>query len=421
MPEEFVKRDELSVQLNNINSNLVGTANNITNNLVGTANNITNNLVETGNNLQGQITLNRNSVDELRTSLQGQITLNRNSVDELRTTLQTLMNRTTVSISYDFEQSDNPNLFNNAARVAEPLLKRMPLQAIVNTSVPEFNSSDTDEQRNEKLEKTAGKNIGDINFTIGFSYATATEKIAKENLDNTFVIMDSPTTGQLSNYTGTTFRMREATFLASLAAFRLFSGDKIGILLPFRFLSATNEFLYGVLEAGKVYGFEPIVKYISDEPSANAFNDPETARAEADEMYNEGARVIFAVVGNSGFGLLQSAQDRTNSTGTRHYVIWPDIEGQKVLPEYNDVILGSVLKNIGNAIVLLTQKWVTFNLDISDISLGLTENNSVSFVYNEDNNNLIVTEEMKKELEQEKEKIMNGEGIPSDPNYPSFF
>lgn len=115
-----MKRHELSVQLNNINSNLVGTVNNITNNLV-----------ETGNNLQGQITLNTNSIDELRTSL------------------QTLMNRTTVSISYDFEQSDNPNLFNDAARVVESLLKRMPLQAIVNSGVPEFNSSNTAEQREE--------------------------------------------------------------------------------------------------------------------------------------------------------------------------------------------------------------------------------------------------------------------------------
>jgi basic membrane protein A len=76
---------------------------------------------------------------------------------------------------------------------------------------------------------------------------------------------------------------------------------------------------------------------------AGTWTSPSKGKSIAESMYNEGADIVFPAAGGTGLGAFQAAQEQ------ERYAVGVDKEQSKATPEFADVILGSMVKRVGEA------------------------------------------------------------------------
>jgi basic membrane protein A len=76
---------------------------------------------------------------------------------------------------------------------------------------------------------------------------------------------------------------------------------------------------------------------------AGTWTSPSKGKSIAESMYDEGADIVFPAAGGTGLGAFQAAQERSR------YAVGVDKEQSKATPEYSNVILGSMVKRVGEA------------------------------------------------------------------------
>ncbi|MFB6252985.1 MAG: BMP family protein [Halobacteriaceae archaeon] len=255
---------------------------------------------------------------------------------------------------------------------------------------------------------------GDYDLVCGLSFemATAMNQVAKDFPNQPFTIVDVAVKGD--NIASYLFKEHEGCYLVGI----------MNGMLTQRQLSAhggsTNEekivgFVGGkknpVIEkfhAGYKAGiksFEEDIEFLS--AYAGTWTRPSKGRSIAESMYNEGADIVFPAAGGTGLGVFQAAQAKNR------YAVGVDKPQSKATPKYADVILGSMVKHVGEAFYRSIQNTMNNNHRGGDqVVLGL-EREGVALVYGTklgDN----IPQEVKSQVSSVRKKIINGKiDVPS--------
>lgn len=242
----------------------------------------------------------------------------------------------------------------------------------------------------------------DLVWGIGFLFNDAMAKVAGQNPDAKFALIDSVV--DAPNVTSVTFAEHEGSFLVGVVAGLTTKTNKIG------FVGGIESPTIQKFEAGFVAG----VKAVNPSAEVNvqyagAFDKPDIGKTIAATQYNNGADIIFPAAGATGTGVFNEATERFNA-GNKVWVI--GVDKDQSLEFGNDITLTSMMKGVKEAVYkvsndLMNGTWnggTTLELGLKDNAVGLPENNPN------------VSEDVLAKVEEYKQKIISGEiTVPTDP------
>jgi basic membrane protein A len=198
--------------------------------------------------------------------------------------------------------------------------------------------------REERLRTFADAGYDPI-IAVGFAYAPALTKVAKEYPDVHFAIIDDESI-QTDNVADLVFAEEQGSFLVGAAAALKSKADHIG------FVGGVETPLIQKFEAGYVAGateVNPDIKvdstYLTQVPDFSGFGDPAKGKTAAQGMYDGGADVVYHAAGGSGGGVFEAASE----AGALAIGVDSD-QYETADPSVQDVILTSMLKNVNVAV-----------------------------------------------------------------------
>jgi len=205
-----------------------------------------------------------------------------------------------------------------------------------------------------------------IIVTVGFSLGDATAAAAKANPDERFAIVDENPDGNpetkdvvepIANVQPLLFNTAEAAYLAGYLAAGMsktgtvatFGGIKLPSVAVFMdgFSDGVDKYNADNGTAVKLLGWD---KAKQDGSFAGKFDSPTDGKRIATNFIQQGADIILPVAGQTGLGAAAAAQD----SGGKVSIIWVDQDGYESAPQYKDVFLTTVEKNIANAVDVAT-------------------------------------------------------------------
>ena len=233
-------------------------------------------------------------------------------------------------------------------------------------------------------------------------------EVAKEFPNQKFIVFD--TVVNAPNVASITYEQNQGSFLAGVlagyattdkASFPLSSANKTVGIVGGEDIPVINDFVVG-FKAG-VKAVDPKIKVLVS--YVGGFSDPVEGYAQAKAMYAEGADVVFQAAGGSGIGVLQAAKDANK------YAIGVDQNQNAIQPGH---VLASVLKHVGNSLVLAVDA-----ADAGKLKFGKTTeyglaNNGVGLDF--DNNSNIVPAAIQKKIDGLIQEVIDGKiTVPHAP------
>jgi basic membrane protein A len=193
----------------------------------------------------------------------------------------------------------------------------------------------------------------DLIVTVGFLLTDATADMATANPDQLFQIIDSTMPEPLDNVQGAIFGTADAAFLAGYLAAGVSESGTVatygGIQIPCGVTCFMDGFVYGVRYYNEVNGTDVQVLGWSPEEQTGTFTGDfenlDNGRNVTQAFIDEGADVVLPVAGPVGLGSAALAQEVGDV-----WVIGVDADWFVTAPEYEDVILTSVLKGLDVAV-----------------------------------------------------------------------
>lgn len=242
----------------------------------------------------------------------------------------------------------------------------------------------------------------DLLFGIGFKLEDAIGKIADQNPDNHFAIVDAVVEGP--NVASITFADNESAFLAGAAAAHKTKTDKLG------FIGGVEGDIITAFEVGFRAGALSVNPDIDIKVQyAGAFDAADDGKLIASSMYNEDRDIIFHASGATGNGLFAQAKDiKKNDPDREIWAIGVDRD-QHDEGEIGDdnITFTSVIKRVDNAVSEVSNQSMNgefpggevLELGLKDDAVGYTTTNDA------------MTDEIIDEVEDWKEKIINGDVV----------
>ncbi|MBO1751880.1 BMP family ABC transporter substrate-binding protein [Actinotalea sp. BY-33] len=257
----------------------------------------------------------------------------------------------------------------------------------------------------------------DLTVTVGFLLAGATGEAAEANPDATFAIIDDQSI-DLPNVKPIVFNTAEAAFLAGyLAAGYSTTGTVAtfgGMAIP-PVTIFMDGFVDGVAHYNEVKGAEvTVLGWNKDEQSGEFtgnFEDIAAGQNVANAFIDAGADVIMPVAGPVGGGAASAAQEAGDVA-----FIGVDSDWFDTSPEYADIILTSVLKQMGPAVFDVINESVQGNFS-NEAYVGTLENEGVALAPFHDLDSS-VSAELKSELEEIQAQIIAGEIVVESQSTP---
>ena len=293
-------------------------------------------------------------------------------------------------------KDDFSNEENYFADSAVEGLERIKKEYSAEIEVFDTNSSEDYEKR---LREAAQNN--DLTFASAFKFLESLNNVAKDYPDKNFAIVD--TISDLPNVKSIDFKDEEGAFLMGIIAGNATKTNKVGFIgaikeeLIERFssgfmagLKVSNEEAYKNIREGN------LVQYIGN------FNDQKKASDIAKKMYDEGADIIFESAGEAGKGLFRSAKEKGK------YAIGADIDWAERFPEYANVILSSMIKNLDEAVYTTAKEVINSDFKAgpnNKMEIGLKDN-GIEIAKTTSN---LVSKEILDKVEKYRVSIINGE------------
>lgn len=226
------------------------------------------------------------------------------------------------------------------------------------------------------VQQAVGTGCGFV-LTVGWELAPSTEAAAAANPDVDFAIVDEVV--EAPNVKPIVFNTAEAAFLAGYLAAGVSQTGKVATFGGGKQPPVTlfmDGFVDGVAKYNEVHGtaVEAIGwnKDTQDGLFTGDFEDINKGLVTSQGLIDQGVDVILPVAGQVGEGAARAALD-----SGRALVIWVDADGYDVLaPEFRPVLLTSVLKNTGDAVVEIVRSSLDDTFD-SDAYIGTLENGGV--------------------------------------------
>ncbi len=206
--------------------------------------------------------------------------------------------------------------------------------------------SDTDYAGNLDAMVAAGC---DLTFTVGFLLGDATQGAAEANPDSNFAIIDFAYDPPIDNVKPLVFDTDEAAFLAGYVAagttqtgkVATFGGIQIPSVVIFMdgFLAGVNYYNETNGTSVEVLGWDGTTGSFTED-----FEDLTKGQNLAQGFIDQGADIILPVAGPVGLGAAAAAQEAGNV-----WIIGVDSDWTQTT-EYSDIILTSIMKNMGPAV-----------------------------------------------------------------------
>jgi len=246
-------------------------------------------------------------------------------------------------------------------------------------------------------------------FAVGFLFADAVEKVAKEFPDTTYAIIDAVV--DAPNVVSLTFAPEQGSFVVGAAAALKSQTGRVG------FLGGVETGQIRSFEAGFAAGARYVdprirveVKYISQPPDFTGFADPARGKEVGLALYEQGADVVYHASGSSGQGLFEAARE-VSARGAKVWVIGVDADQYQVVDAaVRPFILTSMLKRVDLAVYETVKAFVGSSLHGGRVSFDLR---SGGIGYATSGGSI---DDIKDQLESLKAKIADGEiTVPSTP------
>ena len=230
----------------------------------------------------------------------------------------------------------------------------------------------------------------DIIICTGSNQADALCDVSKEFPEQKFVLVDG-TVSERENVASFIFRDEESSFLAGALAAMVSETNKTGFVGGMD-IPVITRFLAGYYAGARYINpdCEIIVSYVG------SWTNPERGKELALELYDDGADVVFGAAGASGVGVIEAAEERNL------YAIGADIDQRDLAP---DNVLVSTLKCTDVAVFNIIKDVVEGDFEAGIRSWGLKEGGVGLSL---DNALPIVTDEMKDEMREIREEIIDG-------------
>lgn len=256
----------------------------------------------------------------------------------------------------------------------------------------------------------------DLIIGVGFIMEDALADAAEANPDVKFALVDSDVPGDHDNAKGLLFNTAEAAYLAGYAAAGMSETGKVGAFLGMN-IPPTAIFADGYAQGVDHYNEEhgtdvEVLGWDLDKQDGVAtgdFADPSKGKQFAQQLIDQGADVIMPVAGNAGVGALAAAEENTDVA-----IVWVDADGVETQPEYAEVILTSVLKEISNAVFDTIKETMDGNFS-SDAYVGTLANEGVGIAPWHDFADKVPAE-LQEEIDQVREDIINGDLVVESVN-----
>lgn len=250
-----------------------------------------------------------------------------------------------------------------------------------------------DTQREQAFRRMAQKGANPI-IAIGFTQASALEKVAKEFPQLKFAIVDMVV--NLPNVQSVVFKEQEGSFLAGMAAAMASRSGKVG------FIGGMDVPLIRRFQCGYEQGAKhanPKVETLANMTGTTpaAWSDPTRGGELARNQFSRGVDVIFAAAGGTGVGVYQAAKDQGR------LAIGVDSNQNHLHP---GTMLTSMMKRVDVAVFSISKAVKDGSWKPGVQVLGLKEN-GVALAMDEHNAKL-VTPEMKKKLDAAQADIVAG-------------
>jgi len=188
----------------------------------------------------------------------------------------------------------------------------------------------------------------DIIVTVGFLLGDATGAAAEANPDQPFSIVDFAYDPGYDNVLGQVFNTNEAAFLAGYLAAGVTKTGKVGTFGGIQIPPVTvfmDGFALGVAYYNEQNGtnVEVLGWDIASQTGlfTGNFESLDDGRNLGISLMDEGADIILPVAGPVGLGTAAAAQERGDV-----YIVGVDTDWTQTAPEYTDIILTSILKNM---------------------------------------------------------------------------
>lgn len=189
-------------------------------------------------------------------------------------------------------------------------------------------------------------------MTVGGLMADATTQAAKQNPDQKFAIVDSPSVG--TNVKGLQFNTAQGGFLGGYLAAGMSKTGKVATYGGLRIPPVTiymDGFWEGVQYYNKqnhknvqVLGWNE--KKQTGGTFANSFTDQNAGKQITQNFVQQGADIVFPVAGGTGLGSAAAAEQSSGKL----QVIWVDTDGCTSAAQYCNVFLTSVVKGIQSSV-----------------------------------------------------------------------
>lgn len=238
----------------------------------------------------------------------------------------------------------------------------------------------------------------DLVVAVGYKLKDAVDKVSKQNESVKYVLVDDVSDGK--NVHNVTFKEEEGSFLVGVLAGLVTKTNKVG------FIGGSDSPLIRKFESGFIAG----VKSVNPEAGklleegitskyAGNFSDVSKGYEIAKSLYSDGVDIIYHAAGGVGIGMFRAAKE------TGNLAIGVDQDQSVSIPEYKDVIVTSVVKNLPNAIYDILKDAVNDSFEAGTSKLGLKENG----VYLPENTKDKVSSEVIEKVNEYKGKIISGE------------
>ena len=252
--------------------------------------------------------------------------------------------------------------------------------------------------------------------TVGFLLADTTAAAAEANPDEQFSIVDFIWEEPIENVKPLVFNTHEAAFLAGYLAAGQTATGAVGTWGGAKLPTVTifmDGFYDGVQHYNEVKGTDVEVlgwnKESQDGQFVGDFSNTTLALQISENLIDQGADILLPVAGPLGEQAAIAARDAGETS-----VIWVDVDGYETVPDYNDLILTSVMKGIAVAVETATTDAAQGNFS-NEPFIGTLENDGVGLAPYHDFEDA-VPQELKDEVEQLKEQIISGEITVESPS-----
>lgn len=248
-------------------------------------------------------------------------------------------------------------------------------------------------QREQAMAQLA-KRGASIIVAIGFTQASAVEKVAKQFPNVKFTIVDAVV--DLPNVQSVNFREQESSFLCGMAAALASKTGKVGFVGGMD-IPLIRKFALGYAEGARHVNPQAEVFQNMTGTTPAAWGDPTKGAELAKSQFGRGADVIFHAAGATGIGVMQAAKDAGKLS------IGCDSNQNYLHP---GSVLTSAIKRVDVAVFTAFKSAKEGKWKAGKVVLGLAEQ-GVDYSLDEHNRKLI-SPEMERKLNEAKADIISG-------------